>query len=44
MTDARVTSAMHHWAARLVANGVVLTDFEDIVASLGSWNDDEVVG
>src|SRR5579883_1800591 len=39
MTDARVTSAMHHWAARLVANGVVLTDFEDIVGSLGSWND-----
>jgi 2,6-dihydroxypseudooxynicotine hydrolase len=39
MTDARVTSAMHHWAARLVANGVVLTDFEEIVASLGSWND-----
>ena len=39
MTDARVTSAMHHWAARLVANGVVLTDFEEITASLGSWND-----
>jgi dipeptidyl aminopeptidase/acylaminoacyl peptidase len=39
MTDALVTSAMQHWAPRLVANGVVLTDFEEVVASLGSWND-----
>src|SRR5580704_13587071 len=39
MTDALVKSAMQHWAPRLVANGVVLTDFEEITASLGSWND-----
>src|ERR1700721_4831362 len=39
MTDALVKSAMHHWAARLVANGVVLTDFEEIIAALGGWND-----
>ena len=39
MTDARVISAMQHWAPRLVANGVVLTDFEEITAALGSWND-----
>ena len=39
MTDALVTSAIHHWAARLVANGVVLTDFEEVTASLGSWSD-----
>jgi dipeptidyl aminopeptidase/acylaminoacyl peptidase len=39
MTDALVKSAMQHWAPRLVANGVVLTDFEEVTASLGSWND-----
>ena len=39
MTDALVTSAIHHWAPRLVANGVSLTDFEEVTASLGSWND-----
>jgi dipeptidyl aminopeptidase/acylaminoacyl peptidase len=39
MTDALVKSAMQHWAPRLVANGVVLTDFEETTASLGGWND-----
>jgi dipeptidyl aminopeptidase/acylaminoacyl peptidase len=39
MTDALVKSALHHWAARLVANGVTLTDFEEVTDSLGSWND-----
>jgi 2,6-dihydroxypseudooxynicotine hydrolase len=39
MTDALVKSAMHHWAPRFVANGVVLTDFEEITASLASWSD-----
>ncbi|HEY2135820.1 MAG TPA: alpha/beta fold hydrolase [Xanthobacteraceae bacterium] len=39
MTDARVTSAIAHWAPRLVANGVVLTDFEEVTASLASWDD-----
>jgi hypothetical protein len=39
MTDALVTSAIHHWAPRMVANGVVLTDFEEVTASLESWND-----
>jgi dipeptidyl aminopeptidase/acylaminoacyl peptidase len=37
--DARVRSAISHWAARFVANGVVLTDFEEVTASLGSWDD-----
>src|SRR6202035_4818848 len=37
MTDALVKSAMQHWAPRLVANGVVLTDFEEITGSLASW-------
>ena len=27
--DARVTSAIAHWAPRFVANGVSLTDFEE---------------
>jgi 2,6-dihydroxypseudooxynicotine hydrolase len=39
MTDALVKSALQHWAPRLVANGVTLTDFEEVTASLGSWND-----
>ncbi len=37
--DEHVRSALTHWAARFVANGVVLSDFEEIVASLSSWND-----
>jgi len=39
MTDARIQSAVAHWAPRLVANGVVLTDFEEVTASLTSWDD-----
>jgi 2,6-dihydroxypseudooxynicotine hydrolase len=39
MTDALVTSALQHWAPRLVANGVSLTEFEEVTAALGSWND-----
>jgi dipeptidyl aminopeptidase/acylaminoacyl peptidase len=35
--DARVASALAHWAPRFVANGVVLTDFEEVVGSLSSW-------
>ena len=38
-TDTRVTSAIHHWAPRFVAQGVVLSDFEDVTASLKSWDD-----
>ena len=37
--DARVRSAISHWAARFVANGVVLTDFEEVTASIRSWDD-----
>ncbi len=39
MIDPRVKSAIGHWAARFVANGVVLTDFEEVTASLTSWDD-----
>ena len=28
--DPRVATAIHHWAPRFVANGVALSDFEDI--------------
>ncbi len=38
-TDPRVKSATGHWAARFVANGVVLTDFEEVTASLTAWED-----
>ena len=38
-TDPRVTSAIHHWAPRFVAQGVNLSDFEEVTASLKSWDD-----
>jgi fermentation-respiration switch protein FrsA (DUF1100 family) len=37
--DARVTSAIAHWAPRFVANGVTLTDFEEVTGSISSWDD-----
>src|SRR5260221_7382547 len=37
--DARVTSAIAHWAPRFVANGVTLTDFEEVTGSVSSWDD-----
>ena len=37
--DARVTSAIAHWAPRFVANGVSLTDFEEVTASISSWDE-----
>jgi dipeptidyl aminopeptidase/acylaminoacyl peptidase len=37
--DPRVTAAIAHWAPRFVANGVPLTDFEEVTASVGSWDD-----
>jgi 2,6-dihydroxypseudooxynicotine hydrolase len=35
--DARVASALAHWGPRFVANGVTLTDFEEVVGSLAGW-------
>ena len=32
-------AAVTHWGARVVANGVALTDFEDITKSLTSYDD-----
>jgi len=37
--DSLVASAISHWAARFVANGVNLTDFEEVTAATPSWND-----
>lgn len=39
MPDPLISSAITHWGARFVANGVALTDFEEITRGLKSWND-----
>src|ERR1700682_5304888 len=39
VTDVRVASAIAHWAPRFVANGVTLTDFEEVTASISSWDE-----
>jgi len=36
--DDLVKSAIAHWAPRFVANGVALTDFEEVTAGIASWN------
>jgi len=38
-SDPVLKAAIAHWGARFVANGVVLTDFEEITASLSSYDD-----
>ncbi len=37
--DVRIRSAVGHWAPRFVANGVALSDFEEVVAGLKSWDE-----
>jgi dipeptidyl aminopeptidase/acylaminoacyl peptidase len=39
MTDPRVQSAIAHWAPRFVSNGVPLTDFQEVTASVERWED-----
>ncbi len=39
MPDANVQSAIHHWAPRFVANGVSLTDFQEVTASIERWEE-----
>ncbi len=39
MPDSRVEVAIHHWAPRFVANGVALTDFQEVTAGLEHWPD-----
>lgn len=38
MSDARVTAAISHWAPRFVANGVPLTDFEEVTGAVDQWH------
>ena len=38
-SDPRLQAALSHWGARFVANGVALTDFEDVTRSLSSYDD-----
>ena len=37
--DARVQAAIAHWAPRFVANGVPLSDFEDVTREISRWDD-----
>src|SRR5262245_42926000 len=39
MPDARVQSAIAHWAPRFVSNGVPLADFEEVTAGVERWED-----
>ena len=39
MADPRVTSAISHWAPRFVANGIMLTDFQEVTAGIERWED-----
>jgi 2,6-dihydroxypseudooxynicotine hydrolase len=39
MSSDLLKSAVAHWGARFVANGVVLTDFEEVTKSLTSYDD-----
>src|SRR6185503_16517338 len=38
-SDPLLSAALAHWGARFVANGVVLTDFEEVTKSISSYND-----
>jgi fermentation-respiration switch protein FrsA (DUF1100 family) len=37
--DARVEAAIAHWSPRFVANGVPLSDFEEVTANIARWED-----
>jgi len=37
--DPRVEAAIAHWAPRFVVNGVPLTDFQEVTASIERWED-----
>jgi 2,6-dihydroxypseudooxynicotine hydrolase len=39
MSSDLLKSAVAHWGARFVANGVVLTDFEEVTKSIASYDD-----
>ena len=37
--DPLVRAAISHWGPRFVANGVTLTDFEEVTGSIAEWDD-----
>ena len=37
--DSRVRDAIAHWAPRFVANGISLTDFQEVTADVARWED-----
>lgn len=37
--DPRIDAAAAHWSHRFVANGVPLTDFQDVTGSIDRWDD-----
>ncbi|MEY4074314.1 MAG: hypothetical protein RJA29_1671, partial [Pseudomonadota bacterium] len=37
--DALIESAISHWAPRMVSNGVMLTDFQEVTESIDRWAD-----
>ena len=37
--DARVETAISHWAPRLISNGVLLTDFQEVTGQIERWDD-----
>ena len=39
MSDSRVKSAIAHWAPRFVANGVPLSDFEEVTSAIERWEE-----
>ncbi len=38
-TDPRLQAAIAHWGPRFVANGVVLTDFEEVTGQIKSYDE-----
>ena len=38
-SDPTLKAAIAHWGPRFVANGVVLTDFEEVTGSISSYSD-----
>jgi hypothetical protein len=37
--DARVETAISHWAPRLISNGVLLADFQEVTGQIERWED-----
>jgi hypothetical protein len=37
--DARVETAISHWAPRLISNGVLLADFQEVTGQIQRWED-----